>query len=320
MVLENLRNGHKKILNCEIKDATGLNDFQKLPDEFATSIQKVGIERFRFPVKIQTQQNETFQSFAEASMFVSLEKGKTGVNMSRFCKILQEEAESLTLGPELFDIVLKRFSLEMRDSETESPLKNTHLSIKFQYPYKQKSLVSDNWGWQYYDCLWEASKLGDSEIASDLTVALEYSSTCPCSLSMAKQYEEDYKNGKTNSGNGMAVAHSQRSTATCTITTELTKSLSVEELLMLMRTAIPTETQSLVKRVDEQAFAILNGENPMFVEHAARRLALVLDKEEGSILDWKFKIEHFESLHSHNAVAFMQKVHNPNKEESTKLH
>ena len=62
----------------------------------------------------------------------------------------------------------------------------------------------------------------------------------------------------------------------------------------------------MVKRIDEQAFAILNAENPMFVEHASRRLAHVLNLEE-KILDWEASVEHFESLHSHNAVAYIRK-------------
>ena len=61
-----------------------------------------------------------------------------------------------------------------------------------------------------------------------------------------------------------------------------------------------------MKRVDEQAFAILNGENPMFVEHATRRLAAVLNQEP-KVLDWVCSVEHWESLHSHNAIGVISK-------------
>ena len=40
--------------------------------------------------------------------------------------------------------------------------------------------------------------------------------------------------------------------------------------------AVPTETQVMVKREDEQAFAELNAANPIFVEDAARSFAAVL--------------------------------------------
>ena len=139
-----------------------------------------------------------------------------------------------------------------------------------------------------------------------LTLNYEYSSTCPCSLSMSKQYESQFRAGETNEGSGIASAHSQRSFATVNVTYRLEDHIHIEDLVELMRKAIPTETQSLVKRLDEQAFAILNGENPMFVEHASRRISLVLNQE-SRILDWNVKIEHFESLHSHNAVAYICK-------------
>ena len=124
---------------------------------------------------------------------------------------------------------------------------------------------------------------------------------------MAKQYEQDYRSGATTDGNGIATAHSQRSNARVEIKFSKDASLSIEDLVELLRKAIPTETQSLVKRVDEQAFAILNGENPIFVEHVARHLSEALDQDE-RILDWNAYIQHWESLHSHNAIAYIQKV------------
>jgi GTP cyclohydrolase I len=124
---------------------------------------------------------------------------------------------------------------------------------------------------------------------------------------MAKQYEQDYRDGKTSEGSGIATAHSQRSNAKTEIVFDVEDDISIEELVTILRSALPTETQSLVKRLDEQAFAILNGENPIFVEHVARRLSQALDSEK-RILDWNVHIEHWESLHSHNAVAYISKV------------
>ena len=44
----------------------------------------------------------------------------------------------------------------------------------------------------------------------------------------------------------------------------------------------------------------------MFVEHATRRLSLVLNGDD-RISDWVVSVEHWESLHSHNAVAVIRK-------------
>ena len=51
-----------------------------------------------------------------------------------------------------------------------------------------------------------------------------------------------------------------------------TRPLWFEDLIDLCAAAMPTETQVMVKREDEQAFAELNGANPIFVEDAVRLL------------------------------------------------
>ena len=123
---------------------------------------------------------------------------------------------------------------------------------------------------------------------------------------MSKQYEKDFADGKEWEGNGIAVGHSQRSMARVVTQYSPDQDFSVEELVAIIRKGLPTETQSMVKRLDEQAFAIMNGSNPMFVEHATRRLSRVLNSDK-RILDWAASVEHWESLHSHNAVGVIRK-------------
>jgi len=306
MNLETLKVNREKILDCEVKDESGLNDYQKLAEDFGISIPKVGIERFRIPLSFKHASGEVLNHDSYVSMFVSLGSNKTGVNMSRFCTILQEEAGQSEVNSSFLKKVLRRFRFDLRDSETDPAIEEAFLKVEFNYPVKQKSLKSDNWGWQYYPCILEANENDRGEVAVKMTLKYEYSSTCPCSLSMSKQYEQEYAEGKTTIGNGIATAHGQRSLAACQVELKPEADITIEELLELIRAALPTETQSLVKRIDEQAFAILNGENPMFVEHASRRLALVFN-EVSDFADWNAKVEHFESLHSHNAVAYISK-------------
>jgi GTP cyclohydrolase I len=291
----------QQVMNCEIKDQSGLNDFQKLPDQLKIPIPKVGINRFRIPMRFKHLDGSIMNHDCETSMWVNLKSGKTGINMSRLCAILQSESVNSVVDSQFFNKIISRYKDELRDNDSEELIQQTGLKIKFNYPLKQKSLKSDNWGWQYYAC--------EVEIINKkvfLTVNYEYSSTCPCSLSMAKQYEQDYAKGITSEGNGIGVAHGQRSQATCKIQINNTSDMWIEKLIDMLREAIPTETQSLVKRVDEQAFAILNGSNPMFVEHASKRLFQVLNQCE-DIQDWIVGIEHWESLHSHNACAVIYK-------------
>jgi len=66
-----------------------------------------------------------------------------------------------------------------------------------------------------------------------------------------------------------------------------------------------TAVQTAVKRADEQAFALANGQNLMFCEDAARRLHKALRQLEWSTA-FKLRVEHAESLHAHDAVAISQ--------------
>jgi GTP cyclohydrolase IB len=72
--------------------------------------------------------------------------------------------------------------------------------------------------------------------------------------------------------------------------------------LKTCREALKTETQVIVKREDEQAFAELNGAYQKFVEDAARLLYDELNEDE-RIRDFVVRCAHLESLHSHDAVS-----------------
>ena len=309
MQINTLNNNPKTVMDCDIKDSSGLNDFQKLPNQSGVAIPKVGIERFRVPLTFRHADGSLLNHDSEASMYSYLSGEKTGVNMSRFCSILQEVASDHPVDNDFFAKVLERYRWELRDYDTEAPVDGVYLKLKFNYPLKQPSLRSENWGWQYYQCEMAGMTDKSGKVRMDTTINFEYSSTCPCSLSMAKQYEKDFKEGRTSEGSGVAAAHGQRSLCTLRVTYDVEDNVKIEEIVELLRKALPTETQSLVKRQDEQAFAILNGANPMFVEHATRRLSVVLDTD-ARILDWEASVEHFESLHSHNAVAYIRKERN----------
>ena len=68
--------------------------------------------------------------------------------------------------------------------------------------------------------------------------------------------------------------------------------------------ALGTAVQTAVKRADEQAFALANGQNLMFCEDAARRLNVALKTAPG-VKGFKLKVVHAESLHSHDAISLL---------------
>lgn len=102
----------------------------------------------------------------------------------------------------------------------------------------------------------------------------------------------------------MATPHSQRSVARISVELNEGKCLWFEDLIDMCRRAVPTETQVMVKREDEQAFAELNAANPIFVEDAARLFAEQLQAD-ARIGDYRVLASHQESLHSHDAVSVL---------------
>lgn len=78
--------------------------------------------------------------------------------------------------------------------------------------------------------------------------------------------------------------------------------MPVINLIDRIEHALGTPLQTLVKRRDEQAFALANGQNLMFCEDAARRLYRTL-RSQCSHRAFSLRVEHQESLHAHNAVA-----------------
>jgi GTP cyclohydrolase I len=136
-----------------------------------------------------------------------------------------------------------------------------------------------------------------------------YSSTCPCSVELSEHARR--------TRNQIATPHSQRSVARVSVELVGAETLWFEDLIELCVAAIPTETQVMVKREDEQAFAELNGSNPIFVEDAVRLLCERLG-DEPRIGDFRVVASHQESLHSHDAVSiltmgetFQQKSYDP---------
>ena len=123
-----------------------------------------------------------------------------------------------------------------------------------------------------------------------------YSSTCPCSLELSEHARE--------SRSQLATPHSQRSVARISAVMEGEEKLWFEDMVALCRRAVATETQVMVKREDEQAFAELNAANPIFVEDAVRAFAHELELEP-RVGDFRVIASHQESLHSHDAVSLL---------------
>ncbi|WP_299670438.1 GTP cyclohydrolase FolE2 [uncultured Roseobacter sp.] len=251
-------------------------------------IQHVGISNFRLPLRFQTRDNGPLTLETSITGSVSLEADKKGINMSRIMRSFYKHAE------ETFSFGVIEAALDDYISDLESF--DARIQMRFSFPMKVDSLRSGLSGYQYYDI---ALELVEQSGVRKKIMHLDYvySSTCPCSLELSEH-------ARATRGQ-LATPHSQRSVARISVEIdEDAQCLWFEDLIEACRRAVPTETQVMVKREDEQAFAELNAANPIFVEDAARLFCEQLQADV-RIGDFRVIASHQESLHSHDAVSVL---------------
>ena len=247
------------------------------------AIQQVGVHNFRIPLKYKTRDGDSVQLETKVTGTVSLEAHKKGINMSRIMRRFYDFKNDFVCD-ELEDILLKyQNDLDTFDAK---------IGLHFSYPIIKKSLRSNNKGYQHYNVSIEGSLNKEGEYRKIIHFDFVYSSACPCSFELA-EYARKERNIPT-------VTHSQRSVAR--ISLEVEEFIWIEDIQEICNKALQTETQVIVKREDEMAFAELNGSYLKFVEDAARLLyeQLINDKR---IKDFRAICSHQESLHSHDAIS-----------------
>jgi len=251
-------------------------------------LEHVGISNFRLPIRFHTRDNGDVTLETSVTGTVSLEAEKKGINMSRIMRTFYKHAEE-TFS---FDVIER--ALDAYKSDLESF--DARIQMRFSFPMKVESLRSGLSGYQYYDIALELVET-DGVRKKIMHLDYVYSSTCPCSLELS-EHARQYRGQ-------LATPHSQRSVARMSVLVEDEGNcLWFEDLIDHARTAVPTETQVMVKREDEQAFAELNAANPIFVEDAARLFTEQL-KQDTRISDFRVIASHQESLHSHDAVSVL---------------
>lgn len=267
----------------------------------------VGMCGIATPVLIDGQR---LSAIADAGVSLDDEEAR-GIHMSRLYLAL-EMLEQTPLSPMLLRRILQQF-LDSHDGLSQA----ASLIIRTNLLLKRPALISPLAGWKSYPVSIE-SHLKNRVFHVELNIQIPYSSTCPCSAALARQliqqqFVDDFANKKLEhaeilawlgSSNGIvATPHSQRSTATLNVRLQADiDELPLLSLINQAEAALGTAVQTAVKRADEQAFALANGQNLMFCEDAARRLTIAL-RRSPSIVALDIRVVHAESLHAHDAVA-----------------
>jgi GTP cyclohydrolase IB len=256
----------------------------------AVPIQQVGVSNFHLPLQFQTAAGKVLTLQTAISGSVSLEATLKGINMSRIVRSFYEHEDDVFTLNRLREILAKyREKVESLDAR---------IKMSFSYPILQESLRSGLSGWQYYDVSFEGTMDSAGSYRSFVEFDFVYSSACPCSAELSEHARD--------TRSAYAVPHNQRSKARVKIEVAEGAAVTIEDLQQHCLNALKTETQVMVKREDEQAFAELNGAHIKFVEDAARLVYAELVKDE-RIVDFQVACSHLESLHSHDAVSVICK-------------
>jgi GTP cyclohydrolase I len=277
----------------------------------------VGMDQIEVPVRFDGGDGDVQRASARVGAFVNLTRpDKRGIHMSRLYLLVEQALGEHTLTPELMHTLLRNFL----DSHAELS-DHARLSVSFEQLVRRRALRSDNSGWRAYPVRIHAS-LGPAGFQLELATEVTYSSTCPASAALSRQliqeqFTKDFDAGKAldhaavfawlGSEQGIvATPHAQRSVAALKVRYANVQQLNLIELIDRVEKALGTAVQTAVKREDEQAFALANGCNLMFCEDAARRVQRALN-EDAHIVDFQVRVEHQESLHPHDAVAYASK-------------
>ena len=283
----------------------------------AGALDWVGMQEIAAPVRLSGANGEIVQSPARVAAQVNLKRDDArGIHMSRLYLHVDRHLSNEPLTPCSLRGLLRDFLDSHADLSDRA-----RLSIRFDHMIRRPALASDNSGWKSYPVIIHAS-MEEGVFAFELETEVLYSSTCPCSAALARQliqdqFEADFAVDKPlnrsavlawlGSESGIrATPHGQRSRARVRVRLASGFEFPIVELVDRIEGALKTPVQTAVKREDEQAFALLNGQNLMFCEDAARRIKSALDNET-RIVDFCLRAEHLESLHPHDAVAYATK-------------
>lgn len=265
-----------------------------------SNLEKVGMKGIETMIRFKNYQNQYSPIPAKVDIMVNLIKPEVkGIHMSRLYKIIYDE-----LGQKNFSIKLIEKVVRKSTSSQQGISDQGFIRIAFTLTKKNKSLLSDNFGFRHYPIILEASVDKKGVFQFTVQVQLLYSSTCPCSVALSLDYHDKHEDKLASLAKKfLATPHAQRSIADITLRfKDKMKDNFIDKIIEDLENIIKTPVQSAVKREDEQEFARLNAENLMFCEDSVRIFKNHLDKNQ-NIIDYKIEVSHLESLHAHDAVA-----------------
>ncbi len=276
-------------------------------------LQWVGMSDIEMPLTLAADV-EVPATVARVRAEVSLDDEATkGIHMSRLYLACDELFSAGAIQYDDLEKLTRQF-LKTHQGLSQNAL----VEVEGEALIRRPALVSDHSGWRSYPIKLSVVQCKKTGLSKYLSFQVTYSSTCPCSAALARQliqenFKQQFDPGQVDyaavvdwlaSEQGInATPHSQRSSAVIKVKLqENQQRVPLKSMIDLVENALQTAVQAAVKRADEQAFALRNGQNLMFCEDAARRIKQALSKS-AEIQQFHLRVTHHESLHPHDATA-----------------
>ncbi len=254
-----------------------LEDIQSRRDHRRIAIDKVGVKNIVYPITVLDKTHGEQHTVATVNMFVALPHHFKGTHMSRFIEVLNEHRQGIAVRNvrKILETIRERLDAV-----------SAHLEMHFPYFMEKAAPVSRARSLLAYQCAFKGT-LKDNEYDLVVQAKVPVTSVCPCSKAISA-----------------AGAHNQRSEVTVNV--RFREFVWLEDLIHLVESRASAEVYSLLKRSDEKYVTEKAYNNPKFVEDLVRDVAQVLLRDP-NVTWFSVEAENFESIHNHNAYAYVEK-------------
>jgi GTP cyclohydrolase I len=253
-----------------------MKDIQNNKDDRNIDIDQVGVKGISYPITVLDKNMGEQQTVAKINMYVNLPRYYKGTHMSRFVEILNEHSRRISL---------QNFSEILEEMKKRLNAESAHMEITFPYFIKKSAPVTGSEGLMEYKCTFRGSLNAGSDVVTVIHVPI--STLCPCSKEISE-----------------FGAHNQRGEVKLQV--RFKKFIWIEDLIKMVEETASSDVYSVLKREDEKYVTERAYENPMFVEDIVREIAKKLNNDP-NITWFAVETENFESIHNHNAYAYIEK-------------
>jgi GTP cyclohydrolase I len=253
-----------------------MEDIQNHKDHRNIDIDQVGVKGIRYPITVLDKDMREQQTVAEINMYVSLPRYYKGTHMSRFVEILNEYSRR---------ICLRNISKILEDMKERLDAESAHIELTFPYFIKKCAPVTGLEGLMEYFCTMKGALTSTTDLV--LVIRVPVCTLCPCSKEIS-----DFG------------AHNQRGEVRLQV--RFKKFVWIEDLIRIIESSASCDVFSVLKREDEKCVTEKAYMNPRFVEDVVRDVSVKLSGDP-NITWFAVECENFESIHNHNAYAYVER-------------